>query len=576
MSDVTLEQEKVSDSADDVVVAGAGTSEGADEIALKKRAETLGMPFIGEAPKKIERSVIGYIPEDAASKYRMAVYGKSGETLRVAMTDPEDFEALNILRFLAEKEQKSIEIALAPRAVIDEMLKNYTGTDRALKEAILSLKSDDVSTGVSLMTDLESEIETTRQDKEVLQDAPIARLVESIVKHAIEARASDIHIEPAEENYRVRFRVDGLLHSSLVFPPQIGRAVIARIKILSNLKIDEKRKPQDGRFRAEHEGETVDLRISTLPVVNGEKVVMRILDKKDNIVDFKQMGLWGRTGEVMRKKIADPYGIILMTGPTGSGKSTTLYSFLQILNQDERNIITLEDPVEYSIQGINQSQVKPEIGYTFANGLRSILRQDPNVIMVGEIRDSETAELAIHSALTGHLVLSTLHTNNAIGSIPRFVDMGVEPFLIASAVQVVAAQRLVRRICPDCREEIDVTPLLRKKLEKIADEVDPDELKMYGYDSSKGVHLYHGKGCEVCGNTGYKGRSAIYEALELTEEVKRIVIDDRANESKLQEEAKRQKMLTMRQDGLLKVFCGVTTLAEVERVTDGDVLVDEE
>ncbi|NTW29648.1 MAG: type II/IV secretion system protein [Candidatus Moranbacteria bacterium] len=576
MSDVTLEQEKISDSADDVVVTGVGTSEEADEIALKKRAESLGMPFIDEAPKKIERSVIGYIPEDAASKYRMAVYEKSGDTLRVAMTDPEDFEALNILRFLAEKEQKSIEISLAPRAVINEMLKSYTGTDRALKEAILSLKSDDTSTGVSLVTDLESEIETARQDKEVLQDAPIARLVESIVKHAIEARASDIHIEPAEENYRVRFRVDGLLHSSLVFPPQIGRAVIARIKILSNLKIDEKRKPQDGRFRAEHEGATVDLRISTLPVVNGEKVVMRILDKKDNIVDFKQMGLWGRTGEVMRKKISDPYGIILMTGPTGSGKSTTLYSFLQILNQDERNIITLEDPVEYSIQGINQSQVKPEIGYTFANGLRSILRQDPNVIMVGEIRDGETAELAIHSALTGHLVLSTLHTNNAIGSIPRFVDMGVEPFLIASAVQVVAAQRLVRRICPDCREEIDMMPSLRKKLEEIVLQVDATELKAYGYDPSKGVHLYHGKGCETCGNTGYKGRIAIYEALELTEEVKRIVIDDRANEARLQEEAKRQKMLTMRQDGILKVFCGVTTLAEVERVTDGDVLVDEE
>lgn len=576
MSDVTLEQEKASDSADDVVVAGAGASKGSDEVVSKKRAETLGMPFVSEAPKKIERSLIGYIPEEAASKYRMAVYGKNGDTLRVAMTDPEDFEALNILRFLAEKEQKSIEIALAPRAVIDEMLKNYTGTDRALKDAILSLKSDGTATGVSLMTDLESETETARQDKEVLQDAPIARLVESIVKHAIEARASDIHIEPAEENYRVRFRVDGLLHSSLVFPPQIGRAVIARIKILSNLKIDEKRKPQDGRFRAEHEGETVDLRVSTLPVVNGEKVVMRILDKKDNIIDFKQMGLWGRTGEVMRRKIDDPYGIILMTGPTGSGKSTTLYSFLQILNQDERNIITLEDPVEYSIQGINQSQVKPEIGYTFANGLRSILRQDPNVIMVGEIRDSETAELAIHSALTGHLVLSTLHTNNAIGSIPRFVDMGVEPFLIASAVQVVAAQRLVRRICTDCREEIDVIPSLRKKLEGVAAGVDAAELKAYGYDPSKGVHLYHGKGCEACGNTGYKGRIAIYEALELTEEVKRIVIDDRANESKLQEEAKRQNMLTIRQDGLLKVFCGVTTLAEVERVTDGDVLVDEE
>ncbi|NTW75604.1 MAG: type II/IV secretion system protein [Candidatus Moranbacteria bacterium] len=576
MSDSLPERKESVVSSGDISAAASVTGD-SEETKLKKRAETLGIPFLEVPPKKIERAVIGYIPEDAASKYRMVVYVKEGDILRVAMTDPEDFEALNILRFLAEKEQKSIEISLASDASVTEMLKQYTGTDRALKEAIRSLKSDgNLETGVSLTNESESEKESSKEDREVLQDAPIARLVESIVKHAIEARASDIHIEPAEENYRVRFRVDGLLHSSLVFPSQIGRAVIARIKILSNLKIDEKRKPQDGRFRAEHEGGAVDLRISTLPVVNGEKVVMRILDKKDNIVDFKQMGLWGRTGEVLRKKISDPYGIILMTGPTGSGKSTTLYSFLQILNQDERNIITLEDPVEYSIQGINQSQVKPEIGYTFANGLRSILRQDPNVIMVGEIRDAETAELAIHSALTGHLVLSTLHTNNAIGSIPRFVDMGIEPFLIASAVQVVAAQRLVRRVCPDCSEEVEITPTLRKRLQQSVESIDLEEMERYGHDPSKGIHLFQGKGCDSCGKTGYKGRIAIYEAFELTEEVKRIVIDDRANEGKLQEEAKRQKMLTMRQDGVLKAFCGMTTLAEVERVTEGDVLVDEE
>ncbi|NTW46460.1 MAG: type II/IV secretion system protein [Candidatus Moranbacteria bacterium] len=540
---------------------------------LRKRAEALSMPFLAEAPKRIERAVISYIPEDAATKYRMAVYAKDGETLRVAMADPEDFEALNILRFLAEKEQKSIEIALASDRVITEMLKQYTGTDRALKEAILSLK-DESQTGVSFDENILGE--PKREDQEVVQDAPIARLVESIVKHAIDARASDIHIEPTEEEYRVRFRVDGILHSSLVFPVSIGKAVVARIKILSNLKIDEKRKPQDGRFRAEHEGEEVDLRISTLPVVNGEKVVIRILDKKDNIVDFVEMGLWGTTGELLRRKIDDPYGIILMTGPTGSGKSTTLYAFLQILNQDERNIITLEDPVEYSIEGINQSQVKPEIGYTFANGLRSILRQDPNVIMVGEIRDGETAELAIHSALTGHLVLSTLHTNSAIGAIPRFIDMGIEPFLISSAMQVVAAQRLVRRICPECVEEMSTTPAIDRYLEKVIESVRPEELTKYGYDPKAGRKLYRGKGCDACGNTGYKGRIAIYEALEVTEEVKRIIVDDHANEAKLLEESKRQRMVMMRIDGILKALRGITTLTEVERVTEGDVLVDEE
>jgi len=576
MSDSSLGQEQASAPASGTSPVLPVQAEVPEE-ELKKHAETLGMPFLDEAPKKIDRAVFGYIQEDTALKYRMVIYSKDGETLRVAMADPEDFEALNLLRFLAEKEQKNIEISLAPKRVIDDLLKWYTGADQVLKEAIRSLKSDDSSTGVSLSGEGEESEASSKEDREVFQDAPIARLVESIVKHAIEARASDIHIEPTEENYRVRFRVDGILHASLVFPLSIGRAVVARIKILSNLKIDEKRKPQDGRFRAEHEGETVDLRVSTLPVVNGEKVVMRVLEKKQNkTVDFQEMGLWGRNGDLLREKIMEPFGIILMTGPTGSGKSTTLYSFLQILNQAERNIITLEDPVEYTIEGINQSQVKPEIGYTFANGLRSILRQDPNVIMVGEIRDSETAELAIHSALTGHLVLSTLHTNSAIGSIPRFVDMGVEPFLIASAVQVVAAQRLVRRICRECREEMELTPGAKKRIAQAVENVDSGELAKYGYDPKEGVHLFRGKGCEACGNTGYKGRVAIYEALEINETVRQIITDDHANEAKLTEEADRQKMLSLRQDGILKALKGLTTLTEVERVTEGAALVDEE
>jgi len=551
------------------------TAVGPTEDELRKRAEALDMPFLSVLPKDVEREVLRLIPEEAAEKYRMAAYEKKGDTLLVAMTDPENFEALNILRFVAEKEQLNIDIVLAPKRIINDLLRRYTGTDRALEEAILSLKNEDVSVRNSHSGET-ADTDDRPEGKENLQDAPIARLVESIVKYAIEARASDIHIEPTEENYRVRFRVDGLLHSSLVFPLPIGKAVVARIKILSNLKIDEKRKPQDGRFRMDHDGEFVDFRVSTLPVVDGEKVVMRVLEKKENTVDFIEMGLWGRTGELLRRKIMEPYGIILMTGPTGSGKSTTLYSFLQILNQDERNIITLEDPVEYSIEGINQSQVKPEIGYTFANGLRSILRQDPNVIMVGEIRDGETAELAIHSALTGHLVLSTLHTNSAIGSIPRFIDMGVEPFLIASAVQVVAAQRLVRRVCLDCREEMDVSPALKEKILKIIGNVELEELEKYGYDPKKGVHLFRGKGCESCGNSGYRGRIAIYEAFEVNDSVKRIITDDRANEAKLTEEAHHQKMISLRQDGTLKALRGLTTLTEVDLVTDGDVMVDEE
>lgn len=553
------------------VSSGVAVSKDAD---IAKRAEKLGIPFLQDAPKKIERTTLSFVPEDTARKYKMAVFSRKDDTIRIAMADPEDFEALNMLRFLAEKEQLNIEVHLASPETVEAILKQYSGTDRALRDAITSLKKDGVSS-VSLESDGDSET-VPKVDQEVIQDAPIARLVEAIVKHAIDGRASDIHIEPAEEGYRVRFRVDGLLHSTLVFPAQVGKAVVSRIKILSNLKIDEKRKPQDGRFRATQDGKTVDLRVSTLPVVEGEKIAMRVLDKSDNIVDFKKMGLWGRNGEVLRKKIMEPYGIILMTGPTGSGKSTTLYSFLQILNQDERNIITLEDPVEYSIVGINQSQVKPEIGYTFASGLRSILRQDPNVIMVGEIRDGETAELAIHAALTGHLVLSTLHTNTAIGSIPRLIDMGIEPFLLASSIQAVAAQRLVRRICSDCRENEEITPKLRKKLQDTVDALPLAETKKYGYDPAKGVTLYRGAGCDSCGNTGYKGRIAIYEALEVTEEVKRIITDEHGNEGKIILEARKQNMLTMRDDGILKAIQGLTTLSEVERVTEGDMLIDEE
>ncbi len=544
------------------------------ENELKKRAKALGIPLLSTLPKVIDREVLKLIPEEAAQKYRMASYEKEETTLRVAMADPEGFEALNILRFVSEKEQMDIDIVLASERVINDLLRRYTGTDRALEEAILSLKNEDLTLKDAFIGD-ENQDES-KKNKQSLQDAPIARLVESVVKHAIEARASDIHIEPAEENYRVRFRVDGLLHSSLVFPLPIGKAVVARIKILSNLKIDEKRKPQDGRFRMDYEGAFVDFRVSTLPVVDGEKVVMRVLEKKENTVDFQEMGLWGWTGELLRRKIMEPFGITLMTGPTGSGKSTTLYSFLQILNQDERNIITLEDPVEYSIGGINQSQVKPEIGYTFANGLRSILRQDPNVIMVGEIRDGETAELAIHSALTGHLVLSTLHTNSALGAIPRFIDMGVEPFLIASAVQVVAAQRLVRRICLDCREEMSVSPALKSKITKTIGNISLEELEKYGYDPKGGVHLYRGTGCESCGNSGYRGRIAIYEAFEVNDVVKQIITDDHANEAKLTEEAHRQKMISLRQDGTLKALRGLTTLTEVDLVTNGDIMVDEE
>ena len=557
----------------DTLIAG-GVSNAASvspSLSIKERAEELGLLFLEEAPREISQESLNYIPEETARKYQIAPFSRDGSILSVAIVNPQDFEALNVLRFLSEKENLSIDTYLASEEVFQDIVKRYVGTDQALKDAILSIKDREEEETVVKKGSL------SEQDKELFRDAPIAKLVEVIIKHALDGKASDVHIEPVEGSYRVRFRVDGVLHASLVFPIDVGRAVVSRIKILSNLKIDEQRKPQDGRFRTEQDGHIIDLRVSTLPVMEGEKVVMRVLEKTEKAVDFKEMGIWGRAEEILLRKIREPFGIILITGPTGSGKSTSLYSFLKILNQEERNIITLEDPVEYYISGINQSQIKPEIDYTFASGLRSILRQDPNVIMVGEIRDSETAELAIHAALTGHLVLSTLHTNSALGTIPRLIDMGVEPFLLASSLQVVAAQRLVRRICEECKEPMDITPGVQEMIRKELEDISPEEVLKYGLE----VHLeqmtvYKGRGCDHCGDTGYKGRVAMVEVIDVTDEVKNIITDKQGNETELQRILSHQGMITMREDGILKALSGMTTLMEVERVTEGEELVDEE
>ena len=538
---------------------------------IEAQAKALGLPFLEVVPEKIDKAVLSVIPEDAAKKYHMAVFQKEGESLSVAMVNPQDFEALNVLRFLAEKERLDIQVFLVSDRVFDEILKAYAGTDRALNEAILSLKKDEL-----VVSDKQGEVRKAAAEADVFQDAPIAKLVEVVVKHALDTRASDIHIEPIDGNYRVRFRVDGLLRADLVFPRDVGRAVISRIKILSNLKIDENRKPQDGRFRFETKDSFIDLRVSSLPVMEGEKVVMRVLEKNSDVSDLEKLGLWGRNRSVLEKKIREPFGIILITGPTGSGKSTSLYAFLQILNQEDRNIITLEDPVEYYMDGINQSQVRPEIGYTFAAGLRSVLRQDPNVIMVGEIRDGETAELAIHAALTGHLVLSTLHTNDAIGAIPRLVDMGIEPFLLSSSLQAVAAQRLVRRICDSCKEDFPVTEIQMGRVKTLFQTIPKVEVEAYGLDENMKLTFFHGKGCDKCGMTGYKGRIALYETIEIDDAFHDIIADQKGNEGAVGKAAIAQGMLFMKQDGLLKVLKGITTLSEVERVTEGKLLIDEE
>lgn len=546
-----------------------------EENSLKKIAEKaneLGIAYLEKLPNdNIGSNVINLIPEEVAKSSKMIAFERKGSIVKVAMVDPRDTNSLNTLRFIAEKEKIEIEAYLISEDLFDQIFEFYSGPNEIVKQAIESFKED-----FTPETDSEKIRKKEEKQREILKDAPVAKLVEVVISHALEGRASDIHIEPMDKNYRVRFRMDGILHVSLIFPEEIGPAIISRIKILANLKIDEKRKPQDGRFKLVLNKKEIDFRVSTLPVIDGEKVVMRILDKAEGLVNVETLGLMGSSKDNMMKALQETYGMILMTGPTGSGKSTTLYSLLKVLNSEERNIITLEDPIEYNIEGLNQSQIKPEIGYTFASGLRTILRQDPNVIMVGEIRDAETAELAVHAALTGHLMFSTLHTNTAIGAIPRLIDMGIEPFLLSSSLRIVAAQRLVRKICEKCKEKISIPQSVKDKIKQQVSNIPEEELKKYKVDLSKEINFYHGKGCDNCNGTGLRGRLAIFEAVPVNENIKNIITEKHGNEELINKEREARGLITIKQDGILKILLGMTTIEEIERVTEGSIALAEE
>ena len=549
----------------------------------------LGLPAtkkLEELPERIDNSVVSLIPEEVARKHGLLFFNKKENTIQVAMLNPYDTDALNVIRFVAKKEDIEAEIYEVGQKIFTQMLNAYNTPSEMVKKAVVSFQSD------NLFEEGDSKKEEKKVSKEeILRDAPVAKLVQVIISHAIEGRASDIHIEPTEKDYRVRYRVDGVLHISLVLPKEIGPVVISRIKIMANLKIDEHRKPQDGRFnlkidenktKAENknipENKDIDFRVSTLPVLLGEKIAMRILEKDEDLINMNSLGLMGSSLKNLLTAIRETYGIILITGPTGSGKSTTLYAALKILNKEEKNIVTLEDPIEYNIGGLNQSQINPEIGYTFANGLRTILRQDPNIIMVGEIRDSETASLSIHAALTGHLVLSTLHTNTALGAITRMIDMGVETFLLASSLRMVIAQRLVRRICENCKEEIQVSDLIKSKIMEEIKDIPPEEIKKYEIEPGSELRFFKGKGCNKCNGLGLKGRIAVYEVIPITNPMKDIIFDKMGNESLLIQERNKERFVTMKQDGILKILKGKTTIEEVERVTEGSIrlLIDEE
>jgi len=527
------------------------------EIFLQK-SKLLNIPLKETLPDQFPSEVLEKIPLESAKYYKMVPLAlkDQGKVLEVGMVYPENPQAQEALKFLARQHKIQIEIFLITLSDFKKILRHYRAPKKEVEKALEELK-EEIKGG-----EKEEEIERVQFER-IVEEAPIIKMVAVILRQAVEGRASDIHIEPSKEHLKVRYRLDGILHSSLLLPLKVHPAIVARIKILSGLKIDETRRPQDGRFSTRIGEKEIDFRVSTLPTTLGEKVVLRVLDPTQGLKSLDDLGLWGKSLAKVKKAIKNPYGMILATGPTGCGKTTTLYAILGILNREEVNIVTLEDPVEYFIDGVNQSQVQPEIGYTFARGLRQILRQDPDIIMVGEIRDEETASLAVHAALTGHLVLSTLHTTNAPGVIPRFIDMGIKPFLIPPTLSLAISQRLARRLCPFCKEKVEakgeekniILNCLRNLPKEIKKEVKVKEP----------FYIYKPKGCKKCNFKGYKGRVGLFEIIEMTDELAEIVTGN-PTEQAIFQQARKQGMITMEEDGIVKVLQGITSLEEVMRV----------
>jgi type IV pilus assembly protein PilB len=501
-------------------------------------SETLDVPYIDLSNYLIDGATLRFIPESLARKYNAIPIFKIGETLTVAMKDPKD---IMMIDDLSRKSKCEIEPVLSSSSSIISAIDRYYGITGSVDEVIKDIekgKKDDASPG-----DIDYEKLSEMADK-----APIVKLVNLIIIQAVKDRASDIHIEPEEGALKVRFRIDGVLHEVFNPPVHLGLALISRIKVLSGIDISEKRKPQDGRFSVKIENRDIDMRVSTFPTVYGENVVIRLLDRISVLIGLDKIGFSRETLEKFEGLIKRPHGVFLVTGPTGSGKTTTLYSALSMIDTEEKNIITIEDPVEYNIGRVRQSQINPKAGLTFATGLRSILRQDPDVIMVGEIRDRETAEIAVQAAMTGHLVFSTLHTNDAAGALTRLTEMNIEPFLISSSVIGVLAQRLVRSICSECKETYKPSQ---------------DVLKFLGSDVKE---LYRGKGCNACKMTGYRGRIGIFELLVVNEEIRKMIVD-RASSEDVKKKAIEMGMKTLREDGIAKILQGITTVDEIIKAT---------
>lgn len=493
----------------------------------------LGIPYVNIAKTPVDSQIAQLIPEHLALRHKVIPIGKRGEKLVLAMADPLNVFAIDDIRIAT-----SLDIipVLAGESDIAMAIKQYLGVKESLDKMI---------------EDFGPEIETREEEEEIdeiVEEGPIVKLVNSMIAQAVASGASDVHIEPQEKEVVVRYRIDGVLHKAMSSPRKTQAALLSRLKIMANMDIAEKRVPQDGRIPIKIEGKEIDLRVSSLPTVHGEKIVMRILDKSGSLRPIDGLGMQPEMTETFRQLIKQPYGMFLITGPTGSGKTTVLYSALQELNNEETNIISVEDPVEYTLSGINQVNVNTKAGLTFASGLRAILRQDPDVVMVGEIRDSETVEIAVGAALTGHLVLSTLHTNSASATITRLMEMGIEPFLISSSIIGVMAQRLVRKICPNCKEEYQISSTIAQQL-GIGDK----------------HTFYRGKGCRLCNRTGFQGRIPVQELLVYNQEIKDMILD-RANTHEIEQAAIRAGMKTLKMDGLDKAMAGLTTLEEAMTV----------
>ncbi|HDY72581.1 MAG TPA: type II/IV secretion system protein [bacterium] len=524
-----------------------------EDFLFKTKSDYLEIPLRSVDPKAIPLEILELIPQKTASNYNMVSLGRKNNLLDVGMVFPEDLDAQEALKFLARRGGFDYKIFLITFSTFNQLLKQHQTLRKEVGKALEELEEEmSIRKAVG-----KSEIER------LVEEAPIAKVVAVILRYAVEGNASDIHIEPVKKKLRIRFRLLGLLHSSIFLPLRVHPAVVARIKVLSNLKIDETRIPQDGSFSAKVKEQNIDFRVSTFPTTLGEKVAIRVLNPLIGLKKFEELGLFSRDRKTVEKMIKRPYGLVLATGPTGCGKTTTLYTILQLLNKEGVNIVTLEDPVEYFMGGVNQSQIKPDIGYDFAKGLRHILRQDPDIIMVGEIRDSETANLATHAALTGHIVLSTLHTSSALRVIPRLIDLGVQPFLIPSTLSLVIAQRLVRKLCDKCKKKIklktEIRTLILKEIEGLPEEVRKDF-------KSELLFVWQAKGCKDCNDQGFSGMIGIFEVLKMTDELAELILKG-ISEKQLKLEAKRQKMTTIRQDGMLKALKGITTVEEVLRVT---------